>query len=459
MTPPLHDPVIERALVGLALIDGEAAQQVAAISECFEDKDAARVARVIRAVVDGGAHPSPMIVGNALGGSQPDRDMLTDLVAESSGVVFAETPADIVRRDWTRREARRRATTWVQRITACDGDIRELLGAMAADIDGISPMRTGGIKTLQQAVGAAVEQVSYTVETGNLPGVTTGWRTIDKWVRYPRRELSLVAARPSMGKSSFAVQSAVRIARAGQKVVLFSLEDGAETVGARHLWQETQLNQYTVKRDDYGRMLDVRDGADSGSLRIVDLGGLTVPHMRQLTREIEREIGKIDLVMIDHGGYIVYEGDNEVNRISRMTKYLVSWIKDGDDGPACLMAWQLSRALTGRDDKRPTQSDLRGSGTLEEDARRLLFLHRDAYYQRDYEASDPKQIEDAEVIIAKNSTGMTGTIPFKFRRSTNTFYEVGDDHGAAPQTKPAPTAALPRPKRDTRSWHDEGDEA
>lgn len=453
MTPPLHDPVIERALVGLALIDGEAAQQVASISDCFEDKDAARVARVIRDVVDGGAHPTPLIVGNALGGSQPDRDMLTDLVSESTGIVFAEAPADIVRRDWTRREARRRATAWVQKITACDGDIRELLGAMAADIDGISPMRTGGIKTLQQAVGAAVDQVSYTVETGHLPGVSTGWRSLDKWVRYPRRELSLVAARPSMGKSSFMIQSAVRIARAGNRVVLFSLEDSAETVGARHLWQETQLNQYTVRRDDYGKLLDVRDGADSGALRIVDLGGLTIPHMRQLTREIEREIGAIDLVMIDHGGYISYDGDNEVNRISRMTKYLVSWIKDGDDGPSCLMAWQLNRGLTGRDDKRPTKADLRGSGTLEEDARRLLFLHRESYYQRDYETSDPKQVEDAEVIIDKNSTGHTGTIRFKFRRSTNTFYEVDGAADAQPARRPEPQA---KTRRDpAASWTDD----
>lgn len=448
MTPPLHDPTIERALVGLALIDGETAQRVATIAGCFEDKDAARVARVIRDVVDGGAHPSPLIVGNALGGAQPDRDMLTDLIAESTGVVWAEAPADIVVRDWTRREARRRAQTWVQRITACDGDVRELLGAMAADIDSISPMRTGGIKTLQQAVGAAVDQVSYTVETGHLPGVTTGWRSLDKWVRYKRRELSMVAARPSMGKSSFMIQSAVRIARAGQKVVLFSLEDSAETVGSRHIWQETQLNQYTVRRDDYGRLLDVRDGADAGNLRIVDLGGMTIPHMRQLTREIEREIGAVDLVMIDHGGYIVYEGDNEVNRISRMTKYLVSWIKDGDAGPACLMAWQLSRGLTGRDDKRPTKSDLRGSGTLEEDARALVFLHRESYYQRDYETTDPKALEDAEVIIDKNSTGHTGTLKFKFRRSTNTFYEVEAEPNAQ-----AP--ARPLPERQARSWHDE----
>lgn len=454
MTPPLYDPTIERALVGMALIDGQAAQTVASISGCFEDKDAARVASVIRGVVDGGGHPSALIVGNALGGAQVDRDMLTDLIAESASIVFAEAPAEIVTRDWMRRETRRRAAEHIQRITANPTNLREQIAAMAADLDSISPMRTGGIKTLQQAVGAAVDQVSYTVETGHLPGVSTGWRSIDKWMRYPHRELSMIAARPSMGKSSFMIQSAVRIARAGHRVVLFSLEDSAETVGARHIWQETQLNQYTVRRDDYGRMLDVRDGADAGNLRIVDLGGLTIPHMRQLTREIERDIGGVDLIMIDHGGYIVHEGDNEVNRISRMTKYLVSWIKDGDAGPACAMAWQLSRGLVGRDDKRPTKSDLRGSGTLEEDARRLIFLHRDGYYQRDYETSDPKALEDAEVIIDKNSTGQTGTLRFKFRRSTNTFYEVdGSSEDTRPaQAKPAqPTARRSEP---APSWAD-----
>ena len=450
-TPPLHDPVIERALVGLALIDGETAQKVATIAGCFEDKEAKRVAGVIRDVVDGGAHPSALIVGNALGGTPEARALLTDLIGESTGIVWPEAPAEIVTRDWTRREALRRSQKWAQRIVTADGDVRELLGAMAADIDSISPMRTGGIKTLQQVVSAAVEQVSYTVETGHLPGVSTGWRSIDKWMRYKRRELSMVAARPSMGKSSFLIQSAVRIAKAGHKVALFTLEDAAETVGSRHIWQETQLNQYTVRRDDYGKLLDVRDGADSGNLRIVDLGGLTIPHMRQLTREIEREIGRLDLVMIDHGGYIVFDGDNEVNRISRMTKYLVSWIKDGDDGPACLMAWQLNRGLAGREDKRPTKADLRGSGTLEEDTRGLIFLHREGYYQRDYGTTDPKALEDAEVIIDKNSTGHTGTLKFKFRRSTNTFYEVDAADERPTPSKPTPPATRREP---VPSWAD-----
>lgn len=447
---PLFDVEIERSLVASALIDGEAAQIVADVANCFEDKDARKVAQVIEALVRGGMRTDPLTVQNALGGGQQASDLVTDLLTRAADVVSADTHAAIVQRDWQRREARRTVERHMTGILNKPDNISEQIAAMAAALDNISPLRAGtGMRTLGQVVTKALGNVERLVETGETSGISTGWKSLNRWFKYPVGELSIVGARPSMGKSSFVLDSLKRMGREGVKAVLFSLEDGEDTIGERSLWQETQLNQYTVRkhveREGYGRLLDVRDNLEGLPVRVFDLGGLTVPAMRQLAREARRDLGGLDIVLIDHGGHIVYDGgSNEVERIGRMLKTLVAWIKDEE--LACLMAWQLSRDVAKRDVKRPTMTDLRDSGHLDQDARRIFFLHSEAYYKRT--AENPKTgvgTEDMEIIIDKNTSGSVAIVPFKFNRSTMSFYEV-DRHA---------TDSLPRPQTDARSWHDD----
>lgn len=443
MTPiALHDPEIERSLVGAALIDQEAAQAVADVAGCFADDGAAKVARVVEALVRGGMSTDTLTVQNALGGGPDAVALVADILTGSVNVISAQTHAAIVQRDWQRRTARKTIERHMQGILAKPGNVSEQLAALAADLDNIVPMRNAaGMRTLGQVIGRALANVEHMVDTGELSGVSTGWASLNRYMRYPVGELAIIGARPGMGKSSFLLQSAKLMARQGVRVALFSLEDGEDTIGERYLWQETGLNQYTVRRhvsqSGYDKLLDVRDQLDGLPMRVFDLGGLTVPAMRQLSREARRDMGGLDIVLIDHGGHIVYEGGNNDNeRIGRMLKGLISWIKD--DNLACAMAWQLSRDVARRDAKRPTLTDLRDSGHLDQDARRAIFLHSDAYYKRTRDAPVTGP-EEFEVIVEKNTSGSTAVLPFRFNRATTTFYEV-DLH--APQ------------ESDARSWVD-----
>lgn len=442
---PLVDPTIERAYVGLALIDGEAAQRVATIAQCFGDGGARRVALAIADVVASGQHPAEKIVANALGGTDADRALVVALIGESSGIGFGDAPADIVVRDWMRREAKTRAERHMRDIMSGEvGDVQAALNAFSADIERISPARTGGIMSLSDAVHEAGEALMLRAQTGRIAGVPTGNRWLDTildgWLR---GGLSIFAARPGMGKSSWWAQHLVEMGRQGVKALLFSPEDSADTIGARLIAQGAKINKYTATAGDAGRIAEVRDSLAGLPIRICDLAGMTVPQMRQVAREQARELGGLDCVVIDHGGYILNDGvDNVVDRIGQTNKRLAAWARE--DELAMVMVWQLKRATAERADKFPELPDLRDSGHLEQDARAVVFIHRPAYYEhgKDTSSRDP---QTAHIVVAKNNSGAIGSRAYTFVPGEMRYYEQ------------SPTDTLPRPQNTARSWHDEGD--
>lgn len=262
---------------------------------------------------------------------------------------------------------------------------------------------------------------------GGITGLRTGFSGLDKITSgLQPEELIILAARPSMGKSAFALNLALNIAQQNSNskawVALFSLEMSNDQLASRMLSAQANIDGNRI-RSGY---LDSKDWAnlEAGkrsleTLNIVfdDSAAVTISDIRTKCRKLSQE-GKLDFVVIDYLQLI--QGDSrsgnrqeEVARISRGLKQMARELK-----VPVLALSQLSRAVEQRDDKRPVLADLRESGSIEQDADIVLFLYRADYYERDLD----KKTGDVEINVAKNRQGQSGIdLPFKFDPAYSRF--------------------------------------
>ena len=246
---------------------------------------------------------------------------------------------------------------------------------------------------------------------GGLTGVTTGFKYLDNMTSgLQKSDLIILAARPAMGKTAFALSLALNAAVKGKaSVMIFSLEMSKEQLGQRLLSMESKVDMQTLKTgrlerrdwDDINIALDILSKAN---IHIDDTAGVNIMEMKSKCRRLKAEEG-LDLVVIDYLQLMNPEGKSdsrtqEISVISRNLKLLAREL----DCPIIVLS-QLSRAPEQRTDHRPMLSDLRESGSIEQDADIVIFLYRDEYYNEDTEA-----VGEAEVIIAKQRSGPTGTV-------------------------------------------------
>ena len=249
-------------------------------------------------------------------------------------------------------------------------------------------------------------------QEGNIIGVPTGFRDLDaKTSGLQRSDLVIVAARPAMGKTAFALNVAQQAAIKGRaSVLIFSMEMSKEQLGQRLLSMESRVEMQKLKTGDLNRKdwddiniaLDILSEAN---IFIDDTPGISSMEIKNKCRRIKAE-HELDLIVLDYLQLMSYEGktDSRQQEISALSRHLKLLAREMDC-PVIVLS-QLSRAPEQRTDHRPQLSDLRESGAIEQDADIVLFLYRDDYYEK--ENSEKPGV--CEVIIAKQRSGPTGTV-------------------------------------------------
>ncbi len=247
---------------------------------------------------------------------------------------------------------------------------------------------------------------------GNLTGITTGFLDLDsKTAGLQKSDLILIAARPSMGKTAFALNIAQNAAIKGKAgVIIFSLEMAAEQLGQRLLSMEARIEMQKLRvgnldRKDWDQLNIALDSLSRAKICIDDTPGITIMEIKNKCRRMKADQG-LDLVVIDYLQLMSLEGRTESRQqeISTLSRYLKQLARE-IDCPVIVLS-QLSRAPEQRAEHRPILSDLRESGAIEQDADIVMFLYRDEYYFPD--TTEKPNI--CEINIAKQRGGETGTI-------------------------------------------------
>ena len=303
--------------------------------------------------------------------------------------------------------------TITQSCYAADEETADILASAEKSIYDIT-MRKGGemLKPITELIPAAFERFERLEKNhGKLDGVATGFSDLDRVLTgFHPGEFILLAARPSMGKTSIGMNIIANAAvREKARCAVFSLEMPAEQLVMRLLCSQANVDMQAARRgqlqmDDWGKLADALVTLSEAPIYIDATSGISVPEVRSKARRLQMEKG-LDLIMIDYLGLMSATGRNnsrqeEVSSISRALKGLAQELRI-----PVLVLQQLSRANTNRSDHRPVLSDIRDSGAIEQDADVVMFLHREAYYNPDTEKKN-----GAELIIAKQRNGPLGTI-------------------------------------------------
>ena len=263
-----------------------------------------------------------------------------------------------------------------------------------------------------------------------ITGLATGWYDLDKLTTglHPN-EFIIIAARPAMGKTAFALNLATHAAMTQDKsVAVFNLEMSAEQLAMRILSSLGQLEGFKLRtgnlmNNDWKRINEAVSQLSNTNLVIDDTPGITIGEIRAKCRRLASSEKGLSLVIIDYL-QLISGGKNyganrqqEVSDISRSLKTLAMEL----NVPIIALS-QLSRSVEGREDKRPLMSDLRESGSIEQDADIVAFLYRDDYYNKEARTEDNTSI--SELIIGKHRNGPTATIELLFKKNTSTFLNL-----------------------------------
>ena len=267
----------------------------------------------------------------------------------------------------------------------------------------------------------------------DVTGVPTGFADLDRMTSgLQAGDLVVLAARPSMGKTSFAVNIAEHVAlNEGLPVAIFSMEMGAAQLAVRIVGSIGRVNQGNLRTgkltdEEWPRLTEAIERLRTVSLHIDETPGLTPTELRANARRLARQCGKLGLIVVDYLQLMSGSGssgsDNratELGEISRGLKMLAKELQC----PVIALS-QLNRSVEQRTDKRPMMSDLRESGAIEQDADIIMFIYRDDYYNKD--SNEPNV---AEVIIGKQRNGPTGTVKLYFQKSQTRFENlaIGND--------------------------------
>lgn len=283
-----------------------------------------------------------------------------------------------------------------------------------------------GLQPIAPIVRDTLRQLAHYMdhpEDANKKGLSSGFPSLDKVIfGLNPSDLILIAARPAMGKTSFAMNIAVNAARInkGKKVAVFSLEMSCEQLVARMLSSEGKISsdQMRTGRIEKSQMRELQSAAEmlhTVELFIDDTASITIGEMKAKLRRVEN----LGLVVIDYLQLMSTnrKDGNRVNEISEITRNLKIMAKELNV-PVITLS-QLSRGPESRTDKRPMLSDLRESGSIEQDADIVLFLYRDVYYTKNEE-----NLATAECIVAKNRHGETKTINLRFDGQYTRFSDL-----------------------------------
>ncbi|MFD7522186.1 MULTISPECIES: replicative DNA helicase [Paenibacillus] len=310
-------------------------------------------------------------------------------------------------------------------------DVGMMLNDAEARILEISQRRaSNGFISIRDVLMEVFERVEFLYShKGGSTGIPSGFNDLDKMTSgFQRSDLIIVAARPSVGKTAFALNIAQNVGvRAKETVAIFSLEMGAAQLVQRMICAEanvdaTRLRSGFLEGDDWEKLTMAIGSLSEADIYIDDSPSVTVADIRAKCRRLKQEKG-LGMILIDYLQLIQGrgKGDNrqqEVSEISRTLKQIAREL----NVPVIALS-QLSRGVEQRQDKRPMMSDLRESGSIEQDADIVAFLYRDDYYDKE---SEKKNI--IEIIIAKQRNGPVGTVELAFLKNFNKFVNMDRAH-------------------------------
>ena len=315
-----------------------------------------------------------------------------------------------------------------------DADSATLKAKLESLLFRVDDNGTANFEQLKDAQLTAYNRISELSQKKELTGVTTGLIDLDNITHgLQKTDLIYLAARPSMGKTALVLNIAYKAAKSGKVVALFSLEMSKMQLAMRSLSmasnvESDKLRTGNLTHSEAGRLIDEMDRASEIPLFLDDTSGLSVAALRAKAQRLKRDHG-LDLIVIDYvqlmqGSRSKANDQNRVQEVSEISRNLKGLAKQLDVPVLALS--QLSRAVELRADKRPQLSDLRDSGSLEQDADIVMFLYRDEYYNRD--ECENRRI--AELNIAKNRNGATTSIRLLFQNEIVRFDNLArDDYG------------------------------
>jgi replicative DNA helicase len=319
----------------------------------------------------------------------------------------------------------------------------------------------GGFQKFSEALVVAIDMAnSAYMRDGHLSGIATGLIDLDeKMGGLQKSDLIIVAGRPGMGKTALATNIAFNIARAyqyetqpdgshktinGGIVGFFSLEMSAEQLATRVIAEQSGVPSYKIRRgdineDDFRRITEAAREMQSIPFYIDQSGGISIAQLTARARRLKRQRG-LDLLVVDYLQLLAgskTRGDNRVQELTEITTGLKALAKELN-APIIALS-QLSRQVENRDDKRPQLSDLRESGSIEQDADVVVFVYREEYYLRNREPREGTEehiqwmaaMENAhgraEAIIGKQRHGPTGTVQLAFEAEVTRFSNLADE--------------------------------
>jgi replicative DNA helicase len=291
-----------------------------------------------------------------------------------------------------------------------------------------------GFQSMDSLVVQLLDRVQEMADNPNdITGVPTGFYDLDRMTSgLQAGDMVVLAARPSMGKTAFAINIAEHVAlNEGLPVAVFSMEMGASQLAVRIVGSIGRIDQGHLRTgklsdDEWPRLTEAIEKLRTVSLHIDETPGLTPSELRANARRLARQCGKLGLIVVDYlqlmSGSSSSGGDNratELGEISRGLKMLAKELQC----PVIALS-QLNRSVETRTDKRPMMSDLRESGAIEQDADIIMFIYRDDYYNK-----DSKEPGVAEIIIGKQRNGPTGTVKLAFLKPLTRFESLASGGG------------------------------
>ncbi|WP_058309169.1 replicative DNA helicase [Gracilibacillus massiliensis] len=435
-TPP-HNMEAEQAVLGAIFLEPDAISSASEIliPEDFYRASHQQIFRVMLELADKGEPIDIVTVTTSLANTQQLDDVggvsyLSDLASAVPTAANMVYYCKIVEEKSILRRLIRTATDIVTDSFSKEDEVEEVLNESEKRILEVSNRKNASafknIKDVLMDVYDNIDQLHK--NKGEVTGIASGFRDLDRITSgFQRNDLIIVAARPSVGKTAFALNIAQNVAiKTEENVAIFSLEMGADQLVSRMLCAEgnidaQRLRTGALEEEDWGRLSMAMGSLSNAGIFIDDTPGIRVSEIRSKCRRLKQEHG-LGMILIDYLQLIqgsVNSKENrqqEVSEISRSLKGLAREL----NVPLIALS-QLSRGVESRQDKRPMMSDLRESGSIEQDADIVGFLYRDDYYDQE---SEKQNI--IEIIIAKQRNGPVGTVDLAFVKEYNKFVDL--DH-------------------------------
>lgn len=448
---PIYDPDAEEACLGSCLKDSDAFDKVAEIISGPEDFYLRKNQEIFLAMVSLNEQNEAIdfvTVSDYLQARGKLENcggfIYLDKIMERAGrAANVKSYARIVAEKAVLRNLSQAGRAVVELVDEGDLSVKDKIDQAEELIFKVGNSENSGNLTHVGEVLTTVFERTYRIcqEGGSLSGLPSGFVELDELTTgFHKANLIVVGARPSMGKTAFALSIAVNAAlsvieeagneRRRSTVALFSLEMSAEDLGMRMMCSLAEVDGQRMRTgrldgSDLERLAQACSRLSETNIYVDDRGGITVLDIKARLRRLKKRSG-LDLVIIDYlqliRGSSSRRHESRVNEIAEISRQLKAMSKELDVPIIALS--QLSRDVEKRQDKRPTLADLRESGAIEQDADLVAFLYRDEYYNKQSQDTDT-----AEVIIAKHRNGRIGTVKLRFIKKYGGFYNINNSGG------------------------------